>query len=81
MPSHAHLSRDHTHNIDFPNFYGLSIENDTPDTSAYVHGGWYTRSTYGAVWDGGNPYTHNTGGSQAHENRPPFFSLAYVMKL
>lgn len=35
---------------------------------------------------GGDPYTNNgyvgyTGGDQPHENRPPYFALAYIMKL
>lgn len=34
--------------------------------------------------DKGNPrnyYTTSTGGSQSHENRPPYYALCYIMKL
>ena len=27
-----------------------------------------------------NPSTNNTGGGQAHENRPPYYALCYIMK-
>lgn len=34
----------------------------------------------GVTGGGGNSATWNTGGGQAHENRPPYFALCYVMK-
>ena len=27
-----------------------------------------------------NPSTNNTGGGSAHENRPPYYALCYIMK-
>lgn len=49
-----------------------------------------TWTTTGGVSAGGGRYamdgtttknTGNTGGGQAHENRPPYYALAYIMKI
>jgi Microcystin-dependent protein len=41
----------------------------------------HNSGTSGSGADSGTTNTGSTGGSQAHENRPPYYTLAYVMRL
>ena len=47
-----------------------------------VTGSGTTSSGYLADTNNGSagPYTMDTGGGGSHENRPPFYALAYIMK-
>ena len=60
----------------------------THNHAVYHHAGWQGpgANTHGA--GGGDNFTlvipgvtSSTGSSQAHENRPPYYALAYIMKL
>jgi len=56
---------------------------DTYNEFASQHGTWATESGYRQVHLGGTrrkPITSDTGGGQAHENRPPYYALAFIMK-
>ena len=83
IPAHNHTMSDngaHTHNIS-------SFKSDGLDHDASGGGGeQYWRSN-----DGGTGTTttagyhghaiYNTGGDSAHENRPPFYTLAYIIRV
>jgi microcystin-dependent protein len=59
-------AHSHTHN-----FYNAGLHH---------HGSW----TEGQIMNNGkgtfNSSTNTTGGNQPHENRPPYYALAYIMK-
>ena len=59
-------AHSHSHN-----FYNAGLKH---------HGSW----TEGQIKDSGqgtfNSQTNNTGGNQPHENMPPFYALAYIMR-
>jgi microcystin-dependent protein len=55
----------HTHS-------GLKTENHVGDASAHGYDAYKSR-------EGGT--TGSTGGGQAHENRPPYYALYYIMKV
>ena len=66
----------------FPNFRWITskIELTGPnyDSREQSHSHTFTTTSV--------PHTHtlsinNTGGGEAHENRPPYYTLAYIMKL
>ena len=76
MPSHIHSVKDY-YFIEAHSTGGIS-------GNEYVGGG---RSGSGDT-DGDNSYlyykthdTYSTGNGSAHENRPPFYTLAYIMKI
>ena len=89
MPSHSHWSADHTHDITDPG------HNHTYGYVDTWGGGYYGGSYWGPRWvggttdknttgitikSGGGNNVSNTGGGTAHENRPPYFALCYIMK-
>lgn len=75
MPSHNHSVNDPGHDHRF----GMNHDDDTaqsgaPSGGAGTDGSRSTdTSTTGITID-------NTGGNQSHENRPPYYALAYIMK-
>ncbi|MEM0995446.1 MAG: tail fiber protein [Bacteroidota bacterium] len=64
MPSHQHFGWGENHS-DWP--YGVTGDNN--NLGAY--GNDYDNYLYG---------TTSAGGDQAHENRPPFFALTFIIK-
>ena len=85
MPAHDHdteTAGEHTHRI-------LTEQSDNRTTNIPNIGD--TGGTYQQEGDSGVPvtepdgdHTHNvteTGGGNAHENRPPYYALAYIMKV
>ncbi|UCH62330.1 MAG: hypothetical protein JSU77_11055 [Fidelibacterota bacterium] len=60
----------HTHLMD-NNWWGST-------GPAYTQNHWMDESSSIPPVD---KYTGSTGGTQAHENRPPYYALAYIMKL
>lgn len=68
MPSHYHEALGG--GIDDLNFTGGNVYNNERIP--------FTRSDGNAA---GVEKTRNTGGGQAHENRPPYYALYYIMKL
>ena len=80
----------HTHTIDPGGAHVHTIQNmDTDGLDHDASGGngqQYWRSNNGSDFDfsGGGDHTHtisNTGGGGDHENRPPYYALAFIMKL
>ena len=74
MPSHQHTAK-----------YGRAAHNDSGNTYKTITG--FTEGTVtkvGSDWknesyDGGR--TNSTGNSEAHENRPPYYVLAFIMRV
>jgi microcystin-dependent protein len=52
------------------------------DFTAFTVGSQSGSGTFESRFDlaGETPQTENTGGDQPHENRPPYYALAYIMK-
>jgi len=82
-PSHDHgtntgnPSANHNHQYDYANRSALSKTGTA--TAFYQHSGWSGAGTTGQS----NDHTHAItaqGGSGAHENRPPFLSLNFIIK-
>lgn len=79
IPSHSHTMEEageHRHMID-PSWVGAS----TGPQGEPSNGDSRTEEQY---TDYAGAHTHiinATGGEQAHENRPPYYALAYIMKL
>jgi microcystin-dependent protein len=44
------------------------------------HGTEQGDGSYSYTNGAGNPL-HSTGGGQAHENRPPYYALAFIMRV
>ncbi len=86
MPAHNHKGNtseigDHVHNISHPasgNDSGNGLKTITMDGE--THGTLNTK-TKSAGKHKHSFTTDETGGNQPHENRPPYFVLAYIMKL
>lgn len=91
MPSHAHggsvsigQGGSHTHDPVTANDSGNSFRAFTRNAVQYTNSGGSSNSA--ALSDSGM-HTHtstlsisNTGGGNAHENRPPYYALCYIMK-
>ena len=77
IPAHNHEFQDAYYIEARADMYGvngtqwignnLSGSNKTDNDNSYV-----------CLW---NHNTYNAGGGQAHENRPPYYVLAYIIKL
>ncbi len=86
LPVHNHTGNtsengDHTHNISHPasgNDSGNGLKTITMDGE--THGTLNTK-TKSAGKHKHSFTTNSVGGNQPHENRPPYFALAYIMKL
>ncbi|MBA7578726.1 hypothetical protein ES708_20591 [subsurface metagenome] len=87
IPSHYH-SIAHTHTIAHTHSYAVEVDGVTWH---HLAGGgawqmsWGSRTTDGssAANSGGSSAANSgsRGGSTSHENRPPFYALAFIMKL
>lgn len=90
--AHTHTITDpgHTHtqttiNDDYNNS-GANPPGFTADSSGSVTWNNINSSTTGITVNSNGAHTHtftsdSTGGSTAHNNMPPFYALAYIMKL
>jgi len=88
IPSHSHGSgtlTTHTAGLHRHRYPALEefAKVSGPGTIEFVNVGVTTGNT---TEDGEHKHTisgstSNTGGGQAHENRPPYYALAYIMKL
>jgi len=80
MPSHNHGINDpgHHHQYTTANNYVNDLETDPSTNTDQVRQNWKHKNT-------DNEYTgitiQNTGGGQSHENRPPYYALAYIMRV
>jgi len=87
MPGHTHVQNAHTH-IQNPHSHEVrgSGGTDMANNNTYVrtdNQGGYTPPTTSVTATNQNatPTNQNTGGGAAHENRPPYYALAFIMKL
>ena len=95
MPSHNHggttnSTGAHTHKIvrdqnDNNGSLSLAWKSDDGNYEEYDLFGHSSTANWGKTNSTGN-HTHtlnvsNTGGGQAHENRPPFYALAFIMRI
>ncbi|GAA4274030.1 hypothetical protein U6A24_01175 [Aquimarina gracilis] len=86
LPAHNHSGNtsetgDHIHDISHPasgNDSGNGLKTITMDGE--THGALNTK-TKSAGKHKHSFTTNSVGGNQPHENRPPYFALAYIMKL
>ena len=59
-----------------------SFPDDQPTSTAGAHNHTFSGTTQTTSNTHTHPFTTNsTGGGQSHENRPPYYALAYIMKL
>lgn len=72
MPTHTHNFTSET--------VASQLDDSTSTTNPYVYQSIFANSKYyvNNTVSGSN---ENTGGGQAHENRPPYYALCYVMKV
>lgn len=71
MPSHTHIQNSHTHS------YSAGGAADTFDGGPYN----YNVINFSARTTGSTTATNqNTGGGGAHNNLPPYYALAFIMK-
>lgn len=82
LPSHHHsgtTDTDGSHNHSFTGAKKGGDGSATGSTNDYYAA--FTRTTASAGNHNHSFTTNNTGNNQPHENRPPYFVLAYIMKL
>lgn len=73
--SHSHSIRhSETDTTDFGDHFNAEIvwEDDADETAVTESGGSHSHSVSGS--------TSSSGSGEAHENRPPYYALAYIMK-
>lgn len=73
MPSHTHIQNPHNHGIQNSE---NSIDHDDEAHFKRVGGNLYDVATSNTT-----ATNQNTGGEAAHNNLPPYYALAYIMKL
>lgn len=89
MPSHSHSDPAHSHSFSgsgsFLYYNGTFGSNDsschTIESRTCVITGPYTLSISGSTSSSGGGSTGAAGSGNAHNNLPPYYSLAYIMKL
>ena len=86
IPSHNHGAGDLKANSAGSHTHDYRTNSSTSSASG-IHSGYLSGSTTRQTSSGG-AHTHtisgntsNTGGGQAHENRPPYYALCFIMKL
>ena len=91
MPNHAHyFTASHSHNHDFKGV-GANDHNDSTRRATVVRNDNLTNNNFTDSGGGDTGVqnatvtisgtTHQQGGGAAHENRPPYYALSYIMKL
>jgi microcystin-dependent protein len=83
MPSHTHIQDAHNHTQD-PHSHTVAIKavgNDTTGTTEMSKDGTTSTSSTTATNQATTATNQYTGGGQAHNNLPPYYALAFIMKL
>ncbi|MCK5845812.1 MAG: tail fiber protein [Bacteroidales bacterium] len=80
MPSHNHGVTDpgHTHSFWTAANYVNDLETDPSTNTDHVRQNHIDVNTGNSTT---NITIQHTGGNQAHENRPPYYALAYIMRI
>lgn len=75
MPSHTHADNGHAHSLN------ALAGNEGSGVLGHSRAGG--EMAFGINYWTGTGYANlvNTGGGQSHENRPPYYALAYIMKI
>lgn len=94
MPSHNHVAQtgtDGAHEHDYLRNgaynHNMRVSWDHSDNQSLLGlGGDKGAGSYLYIGSEGSAHSHqitvnNTGGGQAHENRPPYYALAFIIKL
>jgi microcystin-dependent protein len=86
MPLHTHTQNAHNHGISDPGHYhALPLKQDNQDGSGSngttAGSSNSSAATTGISINNSTATNQNTGGSAAHNNLPPYYALAYIMKL
>ncbi|AUS04476.1 phage baseplate protein [Pseudotamlana carrageenivorans] len=82
MPSHSHTGSTSTNGAHTHTHQRLKVatKGESKNDAYYrVHGSDETGTTSSAGNHSHTLSTNNTGGGQGHENRPPFYTLAYII--
>lgn len=84
MPSHTHIQNAHNH-IQDPHNHTTDLLHDRNNggggTTEYRNGWATPTSTTTATNQSATATNQNTGGGAAHNNLPPYYALAFIMKL
>ena len=92
LPSHSHsqsstssgANHRHTPVVVNPNDWNYNDHHGGPYTMGTDNVGDTGWSSDGNAVESGGVHSHsiqNTGGGQSHENRPPYYALAYIMRV
>ena len=85
MPSHSHTGATST-NGSHSHRWNTGLEGDDSGTGGshaeYTRIGGFVDGAMAAAGDHSHSFTTDaTGSGQAHENRPPYYTLAFIMKI
>lgn len=80
-PGHTHTALQPITGSTSASGGGLTGQGSTRDTSSSTTGISVSISSAGDHTHSVSASAATTGGGQAHENRPPYFALAYIMKV
>lgn len=78
MPSHNHGVTDPGHSHSFIDMHSLNQDGDNADDRTQSR---TTQSNSTTASSTTGISINNNGGGQSHENRPPYYALAFIMKL
>lgn len=84
MPSHAHSqdsTGDYSHSHNSSMYDDVARGGSTNVLTGDSTGNTYANAVVSDTHSHANPNTSTAGGDAAHENRPPYYALAFIMKL
>ena len=86
MPSHTHTGSTSTDGVHSHNIYYHCGTDDLHHTIEIGDSNWGRWGFSNSLISSSGAHSHtmnlnNTGGNQAHENRPPYYAVYYIMKL
>jgi len=87
--AHGHSDAGHTHSITTPASTGGSAGSGSNQTGIWKQagGGWFSGTGYANIQNAtatnqsATATNQNTGGGTAHNNMPPYYTLAFIIKL
>jgi len=85
MPSHSHTDPAHSHSFSgstsFPYYENSGTTSISSFPKTYSYQGQYTLTISGSTSSSSGGSTGSAGSGGAHNNLPPYYSLAYIMKI
>jgi microcystin-dependent protein len=76
MPSHTHTQNSHAHTGTNEGGYARDGGGAGTNVASRTAG-----SAYGVITGSATATNQNTGGGASHENRPPYYALAWIMRI